>query len=75
VKIRIPLLMLGPYLRPFLEVLTLISGMLTVILFLACCMAQSPANREALEKATVTFLSFFIFFVSIFVFFVIMGMP
>ena len=74
-KIRIPLLMLGPYLRPFLGLLTIISGVLTVIFLIASCSAQLPANRETLEKATATFLSFFVFFIAVFVFFLVLGMP
>jgi hypothetical protein len=75
VKIRIPLLLLGPYLRPFLKVSALISGALSVILFVASCRAKSPVNRVTLEDACFTFFTFFIFFVAIFVFFWVLGMP
>jgi len=74
-RIRIPLLMFGPYLRPFLEFSILISGALFVILFSACCMARLSTNREALEKASAAIFSFFIIFIVIFALFWLLGMP
>ena len=73
-KVRIPLLLLGPYLRPFLEGGTVIAGALTVILMVACCVAK-PKNREDYLPAIRATGAFFIIFCSIFALFCLLGMP
>lgn len=74
-KIRIPLLMLGPYLRPFLEGCIVITGIISICLFVAASLAQSRRNCEGFTKAAKNILVMSIFLVAIFVFLWLLGMP
>lgn len=74
-KIRIPLLVLGPYLSPILIWSILLSTIITVALFICSGLTQIPANRDYLFKAAETAMCFFIFLVAVFLLLRVLGMP
>lgn len=70
-KIKIPLLMLGPYLRLFLIGCMVLTGLLAVGLFIAARFT----GKDDLIKAAVNMTVSLIFFVIVFIVFWLLGMP
>ena len=74
-KIRIPLPMLGPFLRPFLENCIVVSGVLMIGLLAAIGLTRSPHKRDELVRAAANITGVLILFDIVFLLFCFMGMP
>ena len=74
VKIRIPLLLLGPYLRPFLVGSIVVTGALTAGLVVACSLVKAKDREDYLLAIRASGASFIIF-VATFVLLWLLGMP
>jgi hypothetical protein len=71
-KIRIPLLLLGPYLRPFLIGCILILGVLILCMFVASYVSRSSYFYV---EAAVNLSVILIFFILLFAVLCLLGMP
>lgn len=75
-KIKIPLLMLGPYLRIFLYGCMAISGGLAVLLFvMALCTAKKPSTSDSFMEGAMSMLGVALTIAVITILFHFLGMP
>lgn len=74
-KVRIPLLMLGPYLRPFLIACIVITGAVAIGLFISGYLARSPRRQDEFIESSLHVFVLSLFFVAVFVGLWLLGMP